>query len=137
MHEICNRHGVLMIADEVMCGSGRCGTWRALEFDGVTADIMTVAKGLSGGFIPLGATVYSSRRITSYNVCYTKLLRGVCGHPELRDRPAEYLHRRIQWRAVINQAVVVHRLLVRRNAAPPHRLAAALQSAGRFSYNFV
>jgi len=61
MHEICNRHGVLMIADEVMCGSGRCGTWRALEFDGVTADIMTVAKGLSGGFIPLGATVYSSR----------------------------------------------------------------------------
>jgi adenosylmethionine-8-amino-7-oxononanoate aminotransferase len=61
VREICDRYGILMIADEVMCGSGRCGTWRAMEFDGVAADIMTIAKGLSGGFIPLGATVYSGR----------------------------------------------------------------------------
>ncbi len=60
VREICDRHGVLLIADEVMCGSGRCGTFRALEHDGVVPDIMTIAKGLAGGYIPLGATIYSA-----------------------------------------------------------------------------
>ncbi|MBV8146430.1 MAG: aminotransferase class III-fold pyridoxal phosphate-dependent enzyme [Gammaproteobacteria bacterium] len=59
VREICSRHGVLLIADEVMCGSGRTGTWRALEQDGVVPDIMAVAKGLAGGYQPLGATIYS------------------------------------------------------------------------------
>ena len=59
LREICSRHGVLLIADEVMCGSGRTGTWRALEQDGVVPDIMAVAKSLAGGYLPLGATVYS------------------------------------------------------------------------------
>jgi len=59
--EVCRRHDVLVIADEVMSGSGRCGTWRALEHDGVSPDIMAVAKGLCGGYIPLGATVISRR----------------------------------------------------------------------------
>lgn len=54
---VCARHGVLVIADEVMCGSGRCGTWRALEHDGATPDIMAVGKGLAGGYIPLAATI--------------------------------------------------------------------------------
>jgi adenosylmethionine-8-amino-7-oxononanoate aminotransferase len=59
VREICSRHGVLLIADEVMCGSGRTGTWRALEQDGVVPDIVAVAKGLAGGYLPLGATIYS------------------------------------------------------------------------------
>jgi adenosylmethionine-8-amino-7-oxononanoate aminotransferase len=54
---VCRRYDVLMIADEVMCGSGRSGTWRALEHDGVVPDIMAIAKGLAGGYIPLGATL--------------------------------------------------------------------------------
>ena len=54
---VCARHGVLLIADEVMCGAGRCGSWRALEADGVVPDIMAVGKGLAGGYIPLAATV--------------------------------------------------------------------------------
>ena len=61
VREICDKHGVLMIADEVMCGAGRCGTWRALEQDGVKPDIMSVAKGLGGGYIPLGAALYSAK----------------------------------------------------------------------------
>ncbi len=61
IREICDRHGVLMIADEVMCGVGRCGTWRALEHDGVEPDIMSIAKGLSGGYLPLGASVFSRK----------------------------------------------------------------------------
>ncbi|MEA3107383.1 MAG: hypothetical protein QOI88_1988 [Gammaproteobacteria bacterium] len=54
---VCDRHDVLLIADEVMSGAGRCGTWRALEHDGIVPDIMMVAKGLAGGYIPLAATI--------------------------------------------------------------------------------
>jgi adenosylmethionine-8-amino-7-oxononanoate aminotransferase len=54
---ICRKHDVLMIADEVMCGAGRSGTWCALEHDGVVPDILAIAKGLAGGYIPLGATL--------------------------------------------------------------------------------
>ena len=61
VREICDRHGVVMIADEVMCGAGRCGTWRALAHDGVEPDIIAVAKGLAAGFVPLGVTIYHDR----------------------------------------------------------------------------
>jgi adenosylmethionine-8-amino-7-oxononanoate aminotransferase len=57
---VCRKYDVLLIADEVMCGAGRTGTWRALEHDGVVADIMTIAKGLAGGYIPLGATLVTA-----------------------------------------------------------------------------
>ena len=65
VREICDRHGVLMIADEVMCGAGRTGNWRALEKDGVEPDIMSVAKGLAAGYLPLGAAIYSSKVSTA------------------------------------------------------------------------
>ncbi len=61
VRDICSRYGVLMIADEVMCGAGRTGTWRALEHDGVEPDIMSVAKGLAAGYLPLGAAICTSR----------------------------------------------------------------------------
>ena len=54
---VCQKFDVVLIADEVMCGAGRSGHWRALEFDGVEPDIMCVAKGLAGGYIPLSATL--------------------------------------------------------------------------------
>ncbi len=56
---VCRRHGVLIIGDEVMCGSGRVGTWRALEHDGLVPDIMSIAKGLGGGYVPLGGALFS------------------------------------------------------------------------------
>lgn len=59
--EVCCRHGVLVISDEVMCGSGRSGVWRASASDGIEPDILTIAKGLSGGYLPLGAAVYTRR----------------------------------------------------------------------------
>lgn len=59
VQKVCVRHGVLLIADEVMCGSGRCGSWLALEPENVTPDIMTIAKGLGGGYVPLGAVMFS------------------------------------------------------------------------------
>lgn len=57
VRDICTKYGVLMIADEVMCGAGRTGPWRALERDGVEPDIMSVAKGLAGGYMPLGVAI--------------------------------------------------------------------------------
>ena len=59
IREVCDRNGVLLIADEIMCGSARCGTWRALEHDGVVADITAIGKGLGGGYVPIGAVLYT------------------------------------------------------------------------------
>ena len=60
VREVCRKHDVVMIADEVMCGAGRSGIWRALEHEGVVPDIMCIAKGLAGGYIPLGATLVTA-----------------------------------------------------------------------------
>lgn len=60
IREICDRHGILLILDEVMCGMGRTGTLFACEQDGVTPDIVTIAKGLGAGYQPIGAMLCSS-----------------------------------------------------------------------------
>jgi adenosylmethionine-8-amino-7-oxononanoate aminotransferase len=60
VREICDRHGVLLILDEVMCGSGRTGTFLSCEQDGVIPDIATLGKGLGGGYQPIGAVVCTS-----------------------------------------------------------------------------
>ncbi|MGX5804541.1 aspartate aminotransferase family protein [Bradyrhizobium sp. Arg314] len=57
IRQICDRHGVLLILDEVMCGMGRTGTLHACEQDGVAPDLMTIAKGLGGGYQPIGAVL--------------------------------------------------------------------------------
>ena len=57
IREICDRYEVLLVLDEVMCGSGRTGTYFAFEQEDVLPDIVTLAKGLGGGYQPLGATV--------------------------------------------------------------------------------
>jgi len=59
IREICDRHGVLLILDEVMCGMGRTGSLFACEQDGIAPDIVTIAKGLGGGYQPIGATLCS------------------------------------------------------------------------------
>lgn len=54
---ICDKYGVLLILDEVMCGMGRTGTLHACEQDGIVPDLMTIAKGLGGGYQPIGAVL--------------------------------------------------------------------------------
>lgn len=61
IREICDRHGVLLILDEVMCGMGRTGTLFACEQDVVVPDIVTIAKGLGAGYMPIGAMLCSAR----------------------------------------------------------------------------
>lgn len=57
VREICDAHDVLLIADEVMTGFGRTGEWFACDHEEVVPDIMTVAKGINGGYVPLGAAI--------------------------------------------------------------------------------
>lgn len=61
IRDICDRYGVLLILDEVMCGMGRTGTLYAHRQEGVRADVVTVAKGLGGGYQPIGATLMDGR----------------------------------------------------------------------------
>ena len=60
VREACDRHGALLIADEVQTGLGRTGTLWGVEHDGVAPDIITSAKALGGGVMPIGATLYTS-----------------------------------------------------------------------------
>ncbi|WP_338524213.1 aspartate aminotransferase family protein [Pseudomonas batumici] len=61
IREVCDRHGVLLILDEVMCGMGRTGTLFAAEQEGISADLITIAKGLGAGYQPIGATLVSKK----------------------------------------------------------------------------
>jgi putrescine aminotransferase len=65
--ELCKKAGALFIADEVQTGLGRCGVMFACDFDGVVPDIMTLAKGLSGGIMPIGACIATSE---AWNAAY-------------------------------------------------------------------
>jgi putrescine---pyruvate transaminase len=60
VREICDKYGVLLIADEVITGFGRTGKWFASEHFGLAPDIMTMAKGITAGYAPMGATVITS-----------------------------------------------------------------------------
>lgn len=61
IREVCDRYGALLILDEVMCGMGRTGTLHAWEQEGVAPDLQAIAKGLGGGYQPIGAVLASGR----------------------------------------------------------------------------
>ena len=65
IREICDAHGILLILDEVMCGMGRTGSLYACEQDGISPDIVTIAKGLGAGYQPIGAMLCSSEIYTA------------------------------------------------------------------------
>jgi len=61
VRDICDRYGVLLILDEVMCGMGRTGSLHACEQEGVSPDLMALAKGLGGGYAPIGALLMQTK----------------------------------------------------------------------------
>ena len=66
VREICDRYDVLLIADEVMTGMGRCGTWFTIRQFGIVPDMMCLAKGLAAGFVPIGATIVHDRIVDTF-----------------------------------------------------------------------
>jgi len=81
VREICDKHGIVMILDEVMTGFGRTGYWFGCEGFGVTPDLMTCAKGITSGMVPLGAVVISRKIADAFQdrVFYGGLTYS--GHP--------------------------------------------------------
>ena len=61
VRQICDEHGIMLIADEVMSGFGRCGEWLAVDHWDVTPDLITFAKGVNSGYVPLGGVIISDR----------------------------------------------------------------------------
>jgi adenosylmethionine-8-amino-7-oxononanoate aminotransferase len=83
IREICDRRGVLLILDEVMCGMGRCGTLHAVEAEGIAPDLMVLAKGLGGGYAPIGAVLASARVMEAFDRGSGMFMHGhtYMGHP--------------------------------------------------------
>lgn len=83
VREICDRYDVLLVLDEIMCGSGRAGDAYACLQDGVSPDLLTIAKGLGGGFQPIGATLVGDKILSSLTKGSGALKHGFTymGHP--------------------------------------------------------
>lgn len=67
LREIADKHGILLISDEVMSGFGRCGQWFAVENSGVVPDMIAMAKGLTSGYVPLGGLMLSDKLANHFN----------------------------------------------------------------------
>ncbi|HEX6609402.1 MAG TPA: aspartate aminotransferase family protein [Hyphomicrobiaceae bacterium] len=83
VREICDRHGILLILDEVMCGMGRTGTLHACEQEGIVPDLMAIAKGLGGGFAPIGAVLVAEKVLRAFEAGSGMFQHGhtYLGHP--------------------------------------------------------
>jgi taurine--2-oxoglutarate transaminase len=66
VREICDRHGIVMVLDEVMAGFGRTGRWFALEHYDVVPDLITFAKGINSGYVPLGGVIISPEIVATF-----------------------------------------------------------------------
>lgn len=67
VREVCDRHGVLLMLDEVMCGMGRTGFLHACQEDGVCPDLLVIAKGLGGGYQPIGAVLAANKIVDAFS----------------------------------------------------------------------
>ena len=83
VREICDRYGVLLISDEVICAFGRLGTWFGCERIGYQPDMITMAKGLTSGYAPLGGVMVSDKIAAPFLEPGTTFLHGItfAGHP--------------------------------------------------------
>jgi adenosylmethionine-8-amino-7-oxononanoate aminotransferase len=83
VRQICDKYGVLLVSDEVICAFGRLGYWFGAERYGYQPDIITVAKGMSSGYAPIGAMLASDRLIEPFLHGETSFLHGItfAGHP--------------------------------------------------------
>ena len=83
VRDICDRHGALLILDEVMCGMGRTGTLHAWEQEGIAPDIQAIAKGLGGGYQPIGAVLANDRVVGAMRTGSGAFQHGhtYLGHP--------------------------------------------------------
>lgn len=125
VREICDRYGILLILDEVMCGMGRTGTLFAYEQEGITPDLCVVAKGLGGGYQPIGATLVSKKIFDAVRGGSGFFQHGhtYLGHPLACAAALAVQHTIVRERLLDNVRVQGEALMTelqRRFAAHPH-----------------
>jgi taurine--2-oxoglutarate transaminase len=81
LRQLCDKYGILLIADEVITGFGRTGTWFGVNHEGVVPDIMTMAKGLTSGYVPMGAVVVRDKVAEHFEKKMLPLGSTYTGHP--------------------------------------------------------
>lgn len=83
LRRLCDQHGALLIFDEVICGFGRTGSWFGAQTFGVTPDLMTFAKGVTSGYLPLSGVILSRKVCNEFEKMTEALLHGYTysGHP--------------------------------------------------------
>lgn len=81
VREICDEFGIVMIVDEVMSGFGRCGEWLAVDHWGITPDLITFAKGINSGYVPLGGVIISDRIAATFQTTTYPGGLTYSGHP--------------------------------------------------------
>src|SRR5256714_282742 len=122
---LCDKHGILYIADEVMCGMGRTGTLHAFEQEGVVPDLVTIAKGLGGGYQPVGAVLASRRVVEPLREGSGLFQHGhtYIGHPTAAAAALavpQGIQRDGHLPAVRERGASLRRALVQRLGAHPH-----------------
>src|SRR5438270_5476117 len=81
LRELCDKYGILLIADEVITGFGRTGAWFAVEHDNVVPDMLVLAKGLTSGYVPMGAVVVRDRIAEHFESRMLPLGSTYAAHP--------------------------------------------------------
>jgi taurine--2-oxoglutarate transaminase len=81
LRQLCDKYGILLIADEVITGFGRTGAWFGVDHEGVVPDMMVLAKGLTSGYVPMGAVVVGDRVATHFESRMLPLGSTYAGHP--------------------------------------------------------
>lgn len=92
LREICDKHGILLISDEVMSGFGRTGKWWGVDNFGVVPDMIATAKGITAGYLPLGALIVSDKIAAYYNDRPLMLGLTYSAHPVCCAAGLETLH---------------------------------------------
>lgn len=125
IREICDRYGVLLILDEVMSGMGRTGSLYACEQEGIPPDLICTAKGLGGGYQPIGATLVSDKIYQAFRDGPGAFQHGhtYLGHP-IACAAALAVQKAIKSRGLLDavkaQGAVFHQALVQRFGDHPH-----------------
>ncbi|TQU57217.1 aspartate aminotransferase family protein, partial [Xanthomonas perforans] len=133
IERICRRYDVLLVADEVICGFGRTGEWFGAEYFGFQPDVMTLAKGITSGYIPLAAAMFNDRVAGVLKTQGGELAHGgtYAGHPVCAAVALENL-RLLQDEGIVETArtQVAPYLAQRWAALGEHRLVGEARIAG-------
>jgi taurine--2-oxoglutarate transaminase len=81
LRQLCDRYGILLIADEVITGFGRTGAWFGVDHEGVVPDLMVLAKGLTSGYVPMGAVILRESLAQRFETRMLPLGSTYAGHP--------------------------------------------------------